>query len=671
MNRRRNAAVAQVGEPKAGGDGRGLKKVRGEEGKKVRPGLCLAHLLPFLHSYLPATLGSRRWPFILALAAILVSLPAIGVLPLNDDLIHRAMLVGPSSSTRGLSQVGLVPPGSGRLGSALSGLFVAVDPQENLERLRAYGALPWWTCEDHRVAFWRPVASFTHWLDYRLFPGSFTLMHVHSILWFSAVVLAVTLLYRRLIEVSWAAGLAGLLFVLDDSGYFPTMWVANRNLLLSLFFGVLTILVHDRWRRLSPANSKFEIRDSRLAGVLAPLCLLASVLSAEAGVATFAYLFAYEVALQRGPRLRRAFALVPSLAVIVLWRLSYSLQGYGADGGEFYFDPGREPVAYALAVLQRAPFLLAGQWTTVPPDLYGFLPSTSKGLVWLLLAAVTVLIPLALLPFLRASRRARFWLIGMYVAVLPFCATIPMSRSLLFVAIGGFGLMAEAIADWIRRADWVQGLGRSRGLVYALILLGAVANLPWAAVTRASAARVAATLEERVVRTAALDAADCRPDQDLVIVNAPNPVSCLYDPYKIACDGEPLPRGIRMLAPGYGAVRVVRTGPCRLIVRAVSDSLLDCQHGKRMDFVFFYRYLSDVRGAGHPLLAGRHIAVPRMDVEILAVDERGFPMEMACEFDVPLEDASLKWLFWDWEEERYKPFTVPPIGGMHELVGPF
>jgi hypothetical protein len=606
-------------------------------------------------------LGSRRWPFILVLLAILASLPAVRVSPLNDDLIHRATLVGPSPSTQPLSQVGLMPPGSGRLGTAVSDLFIAVHPEKNLKHLRAYGALPWWTCEDYRVAFWRPVASFTHWLDYRLFPNSFGLMHFHSILWFAAVVCTVAALYRRLISVSWAAGLAGLFFVLDDSGYFPTMWVANRNLLLSLFFGVLTILVHDRWRR-----------QGWKPGVVAvPLCLLASVLSAEAGVATFAYLFAYEVALHRGPRLRRLSALVPALVVIVLWRLFYNLQGYGADGGEFYFDPGRDPMGYAVAVLQRAPFLLAGQWTTVPPDLYGFLPSASKELIWLLLVAVMILIPIALLPFLRASRQARFWLVGMYAAVLPFCATIPMSRSLLFVAIGGFGLTAEALADWMRRADWVQGLGWNRRLVHVLIILGVMAHLPWATVTRASAAKVAATMEERVVRTAALSTAGCLADQDLIIVNAPNPVSFLYDPYKRAFDGEPLPRGIRILAPGYGAVRVVRTGPRRLVVRAVSDSLLDCQRGKRVDFVFFYRYLSDVRGAGHAFHAGQRIAVPRMGVEVLAVDERGFPTEAAFEFDVPLEAASLKWLYWDWEEKRYEPFIVPPVGATIELVGPF
>jgi hypothetical protein len=508
------------------------------------------------------------------------------------------------------------------------------------------------------------VASFTHWLDYFLFPDSFAAMHVHSLLWFSAAVCAVTALYRRLIDVGWVAGLAGLLFVLDDSGYFPTMWVANRNLLLAIFFGILAILCHDRWRR----------QGWRPGAALAPLCLLTSVLSAEGGVATFAYIFAYEVVLQRGPWRKRALALVPSLAVIVLWRLIYNVQGYGAYGGEFYFDPGRDPAGYAMAVLRRAPFLLAGQWTTIPADLYGFLPPASKTLMWLLLAGLTVLIPVILLPLLRVSRRARFWLVGMYVAVLPFCATIPMSRSLLFAAIGGFGLVAEVLADWVRRADWVLRLSRDRGFVNALVIVFALAHLPWAAVTRASASRVATVMEQRVATTAVLAAAGCRADQDLVVVNAPNPVSFLYDPYKMAWDGEPLPRGIRILVPGYNTVTATRTGPRRLVVRAARDSLLDCQRGKRMDFVYFYRYLSDVRGAGHPLLAGRRIAVPRMNIEVLAVDERGFPVETAFEFDVPLEDASLKWLYWDWEAEEtksYKPFVVPPIGGTVRLVGPF
>ena len=176
-------------------------------------------------------LEARRLPFFLALAAILVSLPALGGGLLTDDFVHRARLLGGSQSPGYLPQAGLVPEGSGRLRRVLSDLFIAVHPDENLERLRTYGALPWWTPEGYRVAHWRPATSLTHWLDYRLFPNSIRLMHLHSILWFAAVVFLVALLYRRFIGAGWIAGLAGVLYLLNDDAYFPTMWLANRNLM--------------------------------------------------------------------------------------------------------------------------------------------------------------------------------------------------------------------------------------------------------------------------------------------------------------------------------------------------------------------------------------------------------------------------------------------------------
>jgi len=151
--------------------------------------------------------------------------------------------------------------------------------------------------------------------------------------------------------------------------------------------------------------------------------------------------------------------------------------------------------------------------------------------------------------------------------------------------------------------------------------------------------------------------------RDLVVVNAPNPVAFLYDPFQRASEGRPLPQAIRMLAPGFNTVDLERTGPRQLIVRAVSDSLLDCQRGKRMDFAFFYRYLADVRSPAHPLRAGDRISLPRMQVEVLAVDGRGFPVEAAFESDVPLEDPSLKWLWWDWDMDRYRPLCLPPLAG--------
>ncbi|OHB63365.1 MAG: hypothetical protein A2Y77_07000 [Planctomycetes bacterium RBG_13_62_9] len=636
----------------------------------------------------------RYLPPALVFMVILVSLPARHTGLLNDDFIHRALLMKPSPATDRLIEVGLVPKGSDRLLPALQQTYVAVHPDQNLEDFRAYGALPWWTYEGFRVAFWRPLGALTLWLDYRLFPKSLEMMHLHSILWLAAVMFSVTILYRRITEFrisdgglrmepgdanppaasrhpQWIAGLAGLMYLLDDSSYFPTMWLANRNILLSLLFGILTLIVYDRWHR----------EEWRPGVAVAPLCLVCSLLSAEGGVATFAYLFAYEAALGQGRLRRRGLALLPSVAAIVLWRLCYSRQGYGASGGAFYLDPGREPLAFAAAVVQRAPFFLGGQWINVSPDLYSFLPSFYQALAWGILAVLTVLIPIILLPLVRVNRRARFWLIGMYGSVVPFCATIPMSRALLFVAVGAYGIMAEFIAARSARPrdselnlqprirnshaairNWISG---------GLLVLLFVAHVPWAAFWRVEAPHTTAILEAKMAETLNLGPADALEDQDLIVVNAPNPISFLYDPYRRACEGRPVPRAVRMLAPGFNTVKVTRTSERRLVVRSASDSLLDCQRGGRADFVFFYRYLGDVRSPRFPMHVGDRISLPRMEVQVLAVDPAGSPVEAAFEFCTALEDASLKWLKWDWDKDVYEPFQLPTVGQTVTLPGPF
>lgn len=126
------------------------------------------------------------------------------------------------------------------------------------------------------------------------------------------------------------------------------------------------------------------------------------------------------------------------------------------------------------------------------------------------------------------------------------------------------------------------------------------------------------------------------------------------------------------MAPGFDEVEVLRPSRNALVVRSVSQSLFDCQRkGERADFVFFYRCLSDVRGPGYPLRAGDRICLDRMTVEVRAVDGTGLPREVAFEFEVPLEDASLRWLWWDWDRRRYRAFTPPAVGATVALVGPF
>src|SRR3972149_6642713 len=95
---------------------------------------------------------------------------------------------------------------------------------------------------------------------------------------------------RRVGGAVWVAGLAGLLYVLDETNYFPVAFVANRNAVIALFFGLLAVLMHDKWRR-----------ESSIGGaVLACMFLALSLLSAEAGVATVAYNGAYALVFEQG-----------------------------------------------------------------------------------------------------------------------------------------------------------------------------------------------------------------------------------------------------------------------------------------------------------------------------------------------------------------------------------
>ena len=607
-------------------------------------------------------LESRRLPYVLAGIAVLLSLPALNSGLLTDDYMHRALLTGDSPAVQRLTEVGLAPEGSGRLRSALSDLFVVADPETNLDRFRDYGSLPWWTCDGYRVAHWRPVAALTHWLDYRLFPQAVWLMHLHSVLWFAAVVGVVTLLYRRFIDSAWIAGLAAVLFLLSDDSYFPTAWLANRNLLISLCFGIVTLMAYDRWRR----------EGWKPGGVVVPACLLISVLATEGGIATFAYLFAYEVTLGTGRLPKRILALLPSVAAIVVWRIVYSLQGYGASGGGFYLDPVRQPLDFLAAVARRIPIFLGGQWTTIPSELYGLFGPDARMLLWAVMVPVTVGTPLVLWPLLKANRRARFWLLGMYGAALPICATVPMSRALLFVAVGAFGLIAECLGSWLQAPPRLSGSGRPgrwfRGLAMTLL----IAHLPLAAMTRVVAPKAMSRMQKQLKRTLAIGLfIRLLPQHDLVIVNPPNPASLVSDPFWAVYNDKGLPACIRMLVPGYGRLLITRTGPRRLVLRSLSGGFFNAPKEFGVSPVFFYQYLSDVGRPGRPLEVGTRLSLPPMTLEILAVDERGWPSEMACEFDTALDASSLRWICWNWNRPHFEVFRPPPVGMAVCLPGPF
>jgi len=234
---------------------------------------------------LSAFLSHRQMPWMMALLAMLFVLPSLRIGWQMDDNFHRLILLGKT------------PPNGEKLSPLNLFSFLNGDPVKN-HTLMDNGFLPWWTLKDIRIRFFRPLTIFTHWLDYRLWPDNAALMHLQSLLWYGALIAAASFFYRRMLGVGWMAGLAAFFYAFDYSHGMPAGWLANRNAVIATFFGVLTLILHDRWRR----------DDWRPARALAPLSFLLALLSAEFGVGAAAYLFAYAVFIERGRRCEKDFS---------------------------------------------------------------------------------------------------------------------------------------------------------------------------------------------------------------------------------------------------------------------------------------------------------------------------------------------------------------------------
>lgn len=612
-------------------------------------------------------LEHRYVPAVIAGLAAVIMLPALNAGLIQDDLFHRVRLVKPSELPEQLHATGLIPDDAGSILAAMRDMHSFARTERDFEMLVDSGMCPWWTAEGWRFANWRPLDSFTHWLDYRLFPRSSLLMHVHNIIWFAALVFLLAILYRQLMTPLWIAALAAILCAIDDSNYFPAMWIANRNLLIALFFSILTLLLHHKWRH----------HDSLAAGIAAPFALLLSLLSTEAGIATFAYLFAYALIIEHGNKMKRVLSLVPSFVVIVGWRTIYNSLGYGAHGSGFVIDPVREPMRYLQAVLERAPILLAGQWGATPAEFVGAVSDHAGR--WYLLVAVLflVLILIALVPLLRKNHVARFWFVGMLLCVLPICATIPMNRNLLFVAIGAFGLTAQFIGGLFEKQDWTPKLRFWRIPIWMICVTLILTHVGVAAALRARAPGTVSFFFKAFYSTITVDPPDDLTDKTLVVVNAPNPFLFMGLPALRAYWNEPLPDRTRVLAPGFTPLKITRTGVRTLLLEAQADSILSLDTSRK-DFkpnlAYFCKHFNSLfRPKDMPFEVGRKTQLRDMSAEVVAVDADGQPTKVLFDFAVSLDDPSLVWFKWTWKNGlgSYSKFEMPAVGQESQTNGPF
>jgi hypothetical protein len=557
-----------------------------------------------------------RLPLGLAVLAMALCLPSLWAGFGIDDWWHRLELLDRQ----------LVP----RRGTTVFNMFRFLDGDpERTAQLMDRGVVPWWTWPELEAAFVRPVAELTHRLDYVLWPDSPWMMHLGNLLWFGLAVGLATHLYQRVMGRTWVAGVAALLFAIDDA-HGPLMgWIANRNSVMAICFGLMAAIGHVRWRS----------RGSRSAVWVASGCLALGLLSSEATLGIVAYLFAYALVLDRGATRQRIGSLVPYVAVIAAWWLLRHHLGYAMAGNGLYVDPVAQPLRFAEAVIDRAPILLLSQWAQPPASLHIFMPPAAVTGLQLGGVLVGALLAWAVAGLWRKERLARFWSLGMVLSLLPICATFPHERLLMFVGLGGMGLAALLLASW---ADGTNVLGRwLRGPVVAIHgVLAPLLLVP----TTWNTTLVAQIMEADSSR---LPTAPEIETQTWVFVSSPIPFLQGYLPVLRRVHEQPAPARLRTLAPSITALRIHRPDAHTLVVRPRQGYLT-----APLDSLY--------REPARPLRPGQQVRLSDCTVTILAttVDER--PLEVSFRFDRELEDRSLAWFVH--RDGAPAPFALPAVG---------
>jgi len=465
-------------------------------------------------------------------------------------------------------------------------------------------------------------------------------MHGHNLVWLALLVLAATRMYRRAMG-AMVGGLAGLLFAVDHTHGFATGLITNRHTLITSVFGVLAL---DQYLR-----SRLE--GYKLGAILGPIFYVLALLSSEAAIAFAGYAFAFALAAERGPLLRRALGFAPYLVITVVWRALYNAAGYGASGSGLYIDPVRAPADFFRAFLERGPILLLGQYLAPPAEAYVLVsPFAAKAT---LIGAVIFALAFAaaLVPLLAKNRIARFWAIGMVCALIPAGSTFSHNRQLMFASFGALALIAHF---WQRHAIELHNtrvpLGTKLSGLLGAMLLGAHMFLsPLALPVSVCSAALTSPLQNGITAVG-----DEIAGRQAVFITAPDYFSVKLIQLARRVEKRPLPKHWRVLSFGPQTVVVRRRDERTLI--------LDYQGG-----ILGTPFLELYRDRRLAMAVGDRVELEGVVIEVLAVTTDRRVSQAKFSFDEPLDSDAFR--FYYWTDETFKPFIVPAIGASQEVPG--
>ncbi len=555
-------------------------------------------------------------------AALLVSLPTLGMGFFIDDYYHLHTIEGGVSPATPFD----------------SFIFATGDPTQKRD-FAGRGLMTWFTLPELKAAFFRPLASATMVLDDALFGHDAVLYHLHSILWYMALMGAVALLYRRSLPPGLCL-LALLLFAVDEGHVFAAGWWSNRNALVAAAPAFFGLAAHLRWRE---AGWRMGLPLS-LAGYAL------GFLGGETALGVMGYLGAYEL-VGRGDHIsKRLAALTPAAALSVAYLVGYQLAGRGAYGLGIYYDPFSETGVFLAGLPLRFCKLVAVQFFMLPVEAPLVAPALASAVAVAAVAAMVVVAwllwhGLRLLP--PHERRGAGWLIaGAALSCGPLMATYPSVRNMLVPSLGGAVAIALVIRGASRAVTGMRPPRRLRacaGLLVALHLV--LAPLIWPGLTLgirlASRIVLPPILEDFPLGNGAVEG------KTMYAVHVPEPFAAWYPMVVRPFYGYTAPEAWHLLCMAPGDVRMTRESASTFVLEPIRGAFLTTAPETLL------------RSDRHPMATGDTVLLPGVTATVLSL-EGTHPKRVRFDLGRPLEDESVVLLVY--EGLGLRVLTPPPVG---------
>ncbi len=573
----------------------------------------------------------------------------------GDDYVQGAMLHGQFPARR--APLDLFDFASGERGETA--------------RLQDFGYVPWWSVPELRLRMLRPLASALIAQDHAHFGWHARPMHVHSMVWFALLLCAASLLLHTLLPPS-AAGLALLLFAVEEGFTFPVGWLANRSTLVATTLAFLSVAVYVRGR----------MRGARVDAWAASLFAITALLAGEYALTGLAYVFAYECVGRGEPLVRRLRASSFVALPVIVYLVAHSALGADVAGSGYYLSPTHEPLAFASALFSRVPVLLAdlvfgmpsgyfnggaplraftlsmhlferAAWRALPDW-----PTWHVALGYLALVSYFGLVRFACSEETGHGRRALACLgLGGFLALFPSAGSLPGDRLVIAGALGVSAIAARVILRAQPLATRHLPV-RARVLHFGLCLALLVVLAGLSTQRTYQQARFI-RLESEALRIWALDA-DLPSDADaaearVYVIASADFTTAANLPWLRLVHGHPLARSYRRLCPATAAVDLTRVDERTLDVTVLTADL----RGGGVPSLY--------RSERAPLDTGFAANLPGLSVHVLR-SVRGNPFVMRFGFDRSLDDPAL--VFLHSTEHGLRRITMPALGASLRLPKP-